>query len=118
MWSSANSEEITEFLTAQQTVLTEPYTGPDAQALDKSIVQVCGGDTPEEELLLLRYQAFRIWNATRLSLAPSTFCTYVNCLQTGWMACIDARNREPENINNPWDYVAHPLEKVTTILRN
>jgi hypothetical protein len=32
------------------------------------------------------------------------------------VACIDARNREPENINDLWDYTAHPLEKVTTIL--
>jgi hypothetical protein len=120
MWSSAeitkaSSEEITEFLTAQQAVLTESYTGPDAQALDRSIVVVCGRDAPEGELLLLRYQAFRIWSATK-SRALSTLGTYLNCLQTGWVACIDARNSKPENINDPWDYVAHPMEKVTTIL--
>jgi hypothetical protein len=65
MWSSAKttkakSEEIKEFLMTQQVVLTEPYTGPDAQAPDKYIVAVCGRDAPDEKLLRLRYQAFRI----------------------------------------------------------
>jgi hypothetical protein len=58
--TKANSEEITEFLTTQQAVLTESYTGPDAQALGRSIVAVCGRDAPDEELLRLRYQAFGI----------------------------------------------------------
>jgi hypothetical protein len=75
MWScaeitKANWEEIKEFFTTQQAVLTEPYTGPDAQALDKCIVSFCGRDAPDEELLLLRCQAFGIWSATK-SLAST-----------------------------------------------
>ncbi|KAH7616059.1 hypothetical protein NADE_000894 [Nannochloris sp. 'desiccata'] len=89
--------------------LLEVYTGPDAQVPDESTFEACGRD-------VRRCQAVCIRNVVGKLKEGSTLATYTDCLKSGWMTAIDARNKEAEHIKDQWDYVAHPMSKVTTIL--
>ncbi|KAH7617759.1 hypothetical protein NADE_004160 [Nannochloris sp. 'desiccata'] len=64
-----------------------------------------------------RYQAVRI-QSTIGKLKDSTLGTYIKCLLAGWVACIDERNRQQEHKDDPWDYVAYPMIKASTIIYN
>ncbi|KAH7619420.1 hypothetical protein Ndes2526B_g06394 [Nannochloris sp. 'desiccata'] len=105
-----SSEQIEEYLSEEvHPVSTQVYTGPDAQMPDESTFEACGRD-------VRRCQAVCIRNAIKTLKEESTLPTYVDCLKSGWMAAIDARNKEPEHTNDQWDNVSHPMSKVSTIL--
>lgn len=103
-------EDIEVYLADKHWLFTRRYTGPDAHMLEESAFLACGRD-PE------RYQEVRVGSTIGPgAMKDSTLGTYITCLQSGWGACIDERNRKPENNKDPWDYLAHPMSKVTEIL--
>ncbi|KAL4514566.1 hypothetical protein Ndes2526A_g04026 [Nannochloris sp. 'desiccata'] len=97
-------EKIEEYLSEVHPVFTQVYTGPDAQMPDEATFEACGRDARRCQVVCIR-------NAIKTLKGDSTLKAYVDCLRSGWIETIDARNKEPKHINDQWDYLAHPMSK-------